>query len=283
MNDMASARASGRTRIATAPRPSTARRPVSQPGSTSAGQRLPGASAVMRRSPLISAALDPILRIRMGHGRPERAELVRRDLAGDHAAFLGDPGEAGHDPSKLGLARGVEEEIRPPEGPPWGRGDLAVQRRVRGERPEDPLPLGPLLHRGEVVARVPLRRNRQQLERPRDRVVEGGERLEGGRALDLGHELEVHRRELEARDEAAVDTEAVVGDARDRCARGRQPVRTRTAGTRRAVDLDQPVRQHAPHERTIGVSGWSVKVNCVRLCVRAGIAQLAAGVCLVRK
>ena len=165
---------------------------------------------------------DPILRIRVGHGRPERAELVRRDLTSDHAAFLGDPGEAGHDPSKLGLARGVEEEIRPPEGSPRGRGDLAVQRRVRGERPEDPLPLGPLLHRGEVVARVPLRRNRQELERPRDRVIEGGERLKGRRALDLGHELEVHRRELEARDEAAVDAEAVVGDAA-------RPVRAREA------------------------------------------------------
>ena len=200
---------------------------------------------------------------------------MRRDLTSDHAAFLGDPGEAGHDPSKLGLARGVEEEIRPPEGSPWGRGDLAVQRRVRRERPEDPLSLGPLLHRGKVVARVPLRRNRQQLERPRDRVVEGGERLEGRRALDLGHELEVHRRELEAGDEAAIDAEAVVGDARDRCARGRQLVRARTAGTRRAVDLDQPVRQHAPHERTIGVSGWSVKVDCVRLCVRAAVTRLA--------
>ncbi len=157
-----------------------------------------------------------MLRAGAPHRRPERAELVRPDLAGDDAPFLGDPGETRHDPPKLGLARRVEEEVRPPERPARRRGDLAVQRRVRGERSDDPLALDPLLHGGEVLAGVPLGRDREELERSRDRVVERGERLEGRLALDLGHELEVHRRELEAGDEAALDRQAGLGHPGDR-------------------------------------------------------------------
>ena len=170
-----------------------------------------------------------MLRAGPPHRRPERAELIRADLAGDDAAFLGDPGETRQDPPELGLARRVEEEICPPERPSRRRGDLAVQRRVRGERSDDPLALDPLLHGREVLARVPLRRDREELERSRDRVIERGERLEGRLALDLGHELEVHRRELEAGDEPALDPQAGLGHPGDRP--GRRSGRRRRGGS----------------------------------------------------
>ncbi len=54
MNAIASARPIGRTRIETAPTPSVASSAESQPGSTWAGQRRDGMSAVATVSPEIS-------------------------------------------------------------------------------------------------------------------------------------------------------------------------------------------------------------------------------------
>ena len=163
---------------------------------------------------------DPVLRPGPSDGGPQRAELRGFDLARGHAPLLGRAGEARHRPPQLGLARRVEQQIGAPQRPAWGGGDLAVQRGIRGERPYDPLALDPRLHRRQVLVGVPLGGDRDELERSRDRVVEGGERLEGRVPLRLGHQLEIDRGELEPSDEVTADVKLVIRDASARTLRG---------------------------------------------------------------
>ena len=75
----------------------------------------------------------------------------------------------------------------------------------------------------------PIGGHREQAERARHRVVQGGQRLERRLALALGHQLEVHRRELEAADQATFDPQRAVDAARPTA----RPVATRGRSRRR--------------------------------------------------
>jgi hypothetical protein len=67
-----------------------------------------------------------------------------------------------------------------------------------------------------VVVRAPLGGDRDELERSRDRVIEGGEGLEGRVPLSLGHELQIDRGELEPSDESTADAKAIPAHAGER-------------------------------------------------------------------
>ena len=222
-----------------------------------------------RRQPIAGdqGRADGELRSLTGDGRPQRTQFVGAELAGEDAPFLRDSREARGHPSQLGLARRVEQQVGPPQRPPRCRGDLAVQRGVREQCPLDPPALGPLLHHREVLLGVPVGRHREQLECPRDRVVEGGERLEGGRPFRLGHELEIDGRELEPRDQAAVGAEALRG------AVGRRPRRRRRCGESLARREPGPPEPDHPRRVTLCMElivDGSVGVRQYEVCTALG-------------
>ena len=182
-----------------APTPSTASSAESQPGSTSAGQRRDGMSAVATLLARDQPGLDAVLGLaRPSAGVPERVELLGRRPRGRRRRGPRPRAARRVDrPPPLGLARRVEQQVRPPEPPLRGR-DLAVQRGVGGQRLLDAPALGVLRHRGQVLAGITLGRDGQELERSPDAVVDVGDRLEGGVALDVPHELDAQRRKLDA-------------------------------------------------------------------------------------
>ena len=76
-----------------------------------------------------------------------------------------------------------------------GVAELVVRRDVRPEGPRQAV--DGRLEGGNVLGRRPIGRDRQELERPRDGVIEGGQVVQGCLALGVGHQLEVEWGELE--------------------------------------------------------------------------------------
>jgi hypothetical protein len=91
--------------------------------------------------------------------------------------------------------------------------------------------------RGEVFGRVTMCRDRQDLERPRDGVIEGREALERSLSLGFGHELEIERSELQAGNEPAIDPEPIHVDY------GRRPC-GRRCGRRWPIANEAKRRSH---------------------------------------
>ena len=119
------------------------------------------------------------------------------------------------------------------------------------------------------------RRDREELEGPRHRVVQRGEPIEGRGALGLGHELEVEGGELEAPDRTPVDDEAAVADRRGRPGihRARPTDRVlRWSGGRAAAQE----RDHAHGEAEPAGLGV-VDGATVGAGVAAGVASAAGG------
>ena len=195
MNVIASARPMGRTRIETAPTPSVASSAESQPGSTWAGQRRDGTSAVATRLARDQPGLDAVGLARPGAGVPERVELLGRRLADSDPVVLGSAQERVDRAPPFRLARRVEEQVGPPEAP-LRRRDLAIEGAVGHQRLLDAPALGVFRHGGQVLAGITLGPDGQDLERPPDAAVDVGDGLECGVALDVPHELDAQWRKL---------------------------------------------------------------------------------------
>jgi hypothetical protein len=112
-----------------------------------------------------------------------------------------------------------------------------VVSRVRSEHPlSERIDGRP--DRVEVVGGAATGLDRQELEGPGDRVVQGGEVLERRLALGLGHQVEVERRELEPAADAAAGSEPILLD------RSSRPGGRRGDGCRRPVAEDREGRPH---------------------------------------
>ena len=207
---MASGRDRGRTRIAVAATPGTASSGASQPGTISAGQRRPRAAAAMTSSPVARPGAQAVGGADSRDVGPQRDEVVASDLASGQALLLGHPPHDAERPLELGPRWRVEEQVRATQRAARRGRQLAVQGGVGAEPLVRAAPREALLDRAEVLVRRSIGGHREQGERARHGVVQGRQRLEGRLALALGHQLEVHRRELEAADQAPVDPQRAV-------------------------------------------------------------------------
>jgi len=143
---------------------------------------------------------------------PEAGDLVRRDLSDHEAALLGDPADGRDQPAELGPARGVEQEVRPPQ---WARRcctQLPVQGGVGREAARRAPAVEAFFEDREMLVGRTVGGHREEQVRPRDRVLERGEAVERSVALGLGHELEAQGRELETAHEPALDAEGIILD-----------------------------------------------------------------------
>ena len=131
-----------------------------------------------------------------------------------------------------GLGRRVDEQDRPSGRPGRRRGDLVVVATY-GRKTRSPEPSTAGLMAARCSAGAPIGRDRQELERPGDRVVEGGEVVERRLALGLGHQLEVEWGELEPAAQLTPDPEGVLLDGSRRP--GRQAERPRWATWPRTI------------------------------------------------
>ena len=88
------------------------------------------------------------------------------------------------------------------------------------------------LEGGDVLGWRPIGRDRQELERPRDGVVEGGQVVQRCLALGVGHQLEVEWGELEPAAQLAPHPEGVRLDGGRRPGRAAERRRGRPAAHR---------------------------------------------------
>ena len=104
----------------------------------------------------------------------------------------------------------------------------------RDVRPEDPFAgaVDGRLEGGNVLGWRPIGRDRQELERPGDGVVEGGQVVQGCLALGVGHQLEVEWGELEPAAQLAPHPEGVRLDG------------SRRPGRRLSVGDGRPAAHH---------------------------------------